>query len=935
MRRFVFIIFLSLISVRLLAQIDSTRTQVNTIDSTLVDKDYVQKTALDSIARTPATKVPKSSADKPYQAPKSQIGDIETTINYHSKDSMTFDIEGQKLFLYGEAYIDYDIMVIESNSIEIDWDKQTLSSKYQTDSTGRKVGKPVFTQKNDVYETEDIVYNFKTKRALIKGVVTERDGAFMHGDDVKKNEKDELFINGGKYSTCNLADPHFFIESNKIKVIPGNKIVTGPFNLKFREIPTPLWGPFGMFPQPKHQASGIIFPSYGEEQRRGFFLRDAGYYFAFNDYVDLRLTGDIYSKGGHAVNASSNYKKRYRYSGTFNVAYNKVILDDDIENPTESNDYSVRWSHRPESRGNSSFSSSVNIQTRTFNTNNNIVAQNFQQSIQSQFASNVSYNQKFQGTPFNMAINARHSQNVATGIANLSLPDFSLNMNRIYPFKKVIDNSNSPLAKLSFSHNFVAKNEFTNSPAPTLGNGINVLNEAPPEEEPLELFSNLGALYDRARIGGRHAIPVSTSVSLLKVLVLSPSFNYQEVWYTRELDYTFIEAENGVRVDTIDGFSRAGSWSSGAALNTRLYGTAFFKEGSKIQAIRHVAIPSLSFNFSPDFGSERYGVWEEVQIDTLGNTRRLSKYQGFAYGSPNGAKSQTMSFELGNNIEMKIRDDKDSLQDSKKVKLFDNLSIRSGYNFAADSFKLGNITWNARTSFLKGALSLNLGGAFDPYIYKVVSESTNAGGVTTIRDRRLDQYAWNHGGGLGQLASLNTSVNLRLKPRTNKKGESTDTTDDDPYNRTDTFGGPGFLDPNAIQDDQGLGTPEEIAYIRQNPQEYVDFDLPWSLSVQYSINRRKSGLQDAVITQVMSFNGSVALTPKTQVTFRSGYDFDRKDITTTNISISRDLHCWSLSFNYVPFGRFQSFNLSIRPKSPLLQQLKLDRRRSFQDNFNN
>lgn len=894
--------------------------------SDLINNDSIQNLSIaDSVL---------NNSTSPRAMPSTQTGDIETTINYNAKDSMVFDIEGQKLLLYGDAYIDYDIMIIESNSIEIDWDKQTLSSKYETDSTGRKVGKPVFTQKNEVYETEDIVYNFKTKRALIKGVVTERDGAFMHGEDVKKNEEDELFIKGGKYSTCNLADPHFFIESDKIKVIPGNKIVTGPFNLKFREIPTPLWGPFGMFPQPKHQASGIIFPSYGEEQRRGFFLRDAGYYFAFNDYIDLRLTGDLYSKGGHAVSANSNYRKRYKFSGSFNFAYNKILLNDDIENPTESNDYSVRWSHRPETRGNSSFSSSVNIQTRTFNTNNNLVLQNPQQGIQSQFASNVGYNQKFQGTPFNMALNARHSQNVATGIANLSLPDFALNMSRIYPFKKVVSNSKSPLAKLSFSHNFVAKNEFTNSAAPSLGSGINVLNEAPEEEEPLELFSNLGKLYDRAKIGGRHSIPVSTSVSFLKVLTLNPSFNYQEVWYTRELDYTFIEEENGVRVDTVDGFSRAGSWSSGASLNTRLYGTAFFKEGGRIQAIRHVATPSVSFSYSPDFGSERYGVWDDVQIDTLGNTRRLSKYQGFAYGSPNGSKSETMSFSLSNNIEMKIRDDKDSLSESRKVKLFDNLSMSSGYNFAADSFKLNNITWNARTSFFKGALSLNVGGTFDPYVYKVVSETTNALGVTTIQDRRLDQYAWNHGGGLGNLSAVNTSVNLRLKPRKDSKGKDTNNEDDDPYNRTDTFNGPGFNDPNSIENSD-LGTPEQIEYIRQNPQEYVDFDLPWSMNIQYSINRRKRGLQDATITQSMSFNGSVALTQKTQVTFRSGYDFERKEVTITNISVNRDLHCWSLSFNYVPFGRFQSFNLSIRPKSPLLQQLKLDKRRSFQDNFRN
>ena len=927
MRRYVFTIITIIFSVTLFAQTDSVKVapampattnispeaEINA-DSTLliVENDSI------SGNESPSTKT----------APKS---DIETTINYSAKDSMIFDTESKKLFLYGNTHIDYDVMSIESNSTVIDWDKRTLSSKYDVDSTGRKVGKPVFTQKDEVYETEDIVYNFKNKRALIKGVVTERDGAFMHGEDVKKNEFDELFITGGKYSTCNLADPHFFIESDKIKVIPGNKIVTGPFNLKFREIPTPLWGPFGMFPQPKRKASGIIFPSYGEEQRRGFFLRDAGYYFAFNDYIDLRLTGDIYSKGATGLNASSNYRKRYKFSGGLNFTYLKNVSND-VENPLESSDYTFRWNHRPETRGNSSFSSSVNIQTRSYNQNNLVLNQSYDRQINSQFASNVGYTQKFQGTPFNMALNARHSQNVATGAASLSLPDFSLNMNRIYPFKKVISNSKSPIAKISFSHNFVAKNEFSNalpSPSP-LGGGINVINapEVDPEAEPLELFSNLKELYPQAKIGGRHTIPVSTSFNLLKFFTVSPSINYQEVWYLRELNYTWVEEENGVRIDTIDGFSRAGSWNSGASMNTRLYGTHFFKGDGKIQAIRHVATPSVSFSYSPDFGDPKYGVWQNVQIDSLGNTTRLSKYNGFAYGSPNGSKSETMSFSLSNNLELKVKDLKDSTQDYKKVKLFDNFAVSSGYNFAADSFKLSNINWNARTSFFKGAMSVSVSGTFDPYMYELISESTNAAGVRTIRDRRLDKYTWNNGQGIGNLSSLNTAISLRLKPKSSKKDQN----NEDPYDVANNLN-----DPNQYQDPTDLTATavgdEEAAYILQNPQEYVDFKLPWSLNIQYSINRRQTGFQEASLTQTTSFSGSLALTEKTQVSFRSGYDLKAKEVTITSISVNRDLHCWSLSFNYVPFGRFQSFNLSIRPKSSLLQQLKLDKRRSFQDNF--
>ena len=928
MRRYVFSIFTIILSVTLFAQTDSVKVTPAIPSSEITPSELTINTDSANLLLASDT-IPKIA--KPTQTPAKK-GDIETTINYSAKDSMIFDTESKKLFLYGKTHIDYDVMSIESNSTIIDWDKRTLSSKYDLDSTGRKVGKPVFTQKDEVYETEDIVYNFKNKRALIKGVVTERDGAFMHGEDVKKNEFDELFITGGKYSTCNLADPHFFIESDKIKVIPGNKIVTGPFNLKFREIPTPLWGPFGMFPQPKRKASGIIFPSYGEEQRRGFFLRDAGYYFAFNDYIDLRLTGDIYSKGATGLNASSNYRKRYKFSGGVNFSYLKNVSNE-VENPLERTDYSIRWNHRPETRGNSSFSSSVNIQTSSYNQNNLVLNQSYDRQISSQFASNVGYSQRFQGTPFNMNLNARHSQNVATGIANLSLPDFSLNMNRIYPFKKVISNSKSPIAKISFSHNFVAKNEFSNAPVSSapLGGGINVINasETDVDAEPLELFSNLKELYPQAKIGGRHSIPVSTSFNLLKFFTVSPSVSYQEVWYLRALEYTWVDEEKGIRIDTVDGFSRAGSWSSGASMNTRLYGTHFFKGDGKVQAVRHVATPSVSFSYSPDFGDPKYGVWQDVQIDSLGNTRRLSKYNGFAYGSPNGSKSETMSFSLSNNLELKVKDLKDSTKDYKKVKLFDNFSMSSGYNFAADSFKLSNINWNARTSFFKGAMSVSVNGTFDPYMYELISESTNASGVRSVNDRRLDKYTWNNGQGIGNLSALNTSVSLRLKPKSKRK----DKDNEDPYDVANNL-----ADPNSYQDPTDLNNPalqdnEEAAYILQNPQEYVDFKLPWSLNIQYSINRRQSGFEEANITQSTSFSGSLALTDKTQVSFRSGYDFKAKEVTITSISVNRDLHCWALSFNYVPFGRFQSFNLSIRPKSSLLQQLKLDKRRSFQDNF--
>lgn len=874
---------------------------------------------LTNVVITDSTALPDSLhlIDSTSLTEKERENDIETTINYTAQDSMLFDLDNQKLYLYGDTHIDYGAITLDADQTSIDWSQRAINSRFIYDSLGRKRGKPVFSQGSEVYETDDILYNFKTKRAIIKGIITEQEGAFMHGEDVKKNEEDELFIRGAKYTTCNLSDPHFFIESEKLKVVPGNKVVSGPFNLKFREVPTPLWFPFGMFPQPRKKATGIVFPSYGEERRRGFFLRDGGYYLGFSEYFDLRLTGDIYSKGGYSFNALSNYKVRYKFNGSLSFAYNRN-LSDDIEQPLDNKDYWIRWSHRPETRGNSSFSASVNGGSRSYNNNVNLVNQDFQRSISSDFTSNISYSQRFRNLPFNMTTSLRQTQNIQTGIYSMTLPDFSLNMNRIYPFKNLIKSSNNPISKISFNHNFVAKNEFSNAPlkAPSF---LELADDEAIPDDTLKLRGdNLKEIYDRARIGGRHSIPLSTSFNLLKFFTVSPSFNYQEVWYTRELDFNggYNEAIGGVDIDTIEGFSRAGSWSSGASLNTRLYGMYYIRGIEAIEAIRHVMTPSLSFSYNPDFGSDAHGVYETLIVDSLGRERRVSKYEGFVYGSPTGSESRSLSFSLTNNLEMKVRTKNDTVNEFKKVKIFENLSVNTGYNFAADSFRLGNVGWNARTSFFNKKVNLTLSGSFDPYMY--AEDGTTSG-------QRIDRYAWNNGQGIGNLSTLNTAISFSLQPKGSETSEDRDRNAMGPPNT--------LMNPEGIEESP-FGTEEEKEYILQNPEEYVDFDLPWSLRVSYNINRRKTGLEDAMISSHgLQFSGSLGLTGKTQISFNSGYDLKNKDFTQTRVTVNRDLHCWTLDFFWVPFGRYQSFGLTIRPKASLLQDLKIEKRRSFNDFF--
>jgi lipopolysaccharide export system protein LptA len=588
-----------------------------------------------------------------------QKSEIETTINYSAKDSIFYDLKSQKIKLYGNSKIDYGEINLEAYEILVDWNDKTLDANYLTDSTGKKIGKPIFSEGNQSYETDKITYNFDSRKAKIKGIVTQLDDAYMQGEDVKKNEEDELFISHAMYTTCNLEEPHFHISSGKIKVIPGKKVVSGPFHLKFGDVPTPLGFIFGMFPQPKKKVSGLIMPNYGEEKRRGFYLRDGGYYFAVNDHIDLRLTGDVYSKGSYGMTLGSSYKKRYSYSGNLRFNYNKSKLGD-FENPSTSNDFSFSWSHTPDAKGKSSrFSSSVNFQTNSYNQNKNLVYSDFNESINAQFNSNISYTKTFKGSPFNLSANLRHSQNVQTKKVNLTLPDVSYNMSRIYPFKNLGKLGKTALGKISISHRFNGKIELTNGSVGNSLSGLNILNSSNNFSEQIDFnMDNLNSIIDRSKIGGKHTIPISTSFNLLKYFTVSPSVNYNEIWYFKKLSYNYNELEDGIEIDTTNSFQRAWSYSSAFALSTRIYGTVFFKKG-KIKAIRHVISPEISMSFSPDFTKPKFGYYENVQINSEGDTKLLSKYENFLFGSPRIGSSASMNFYIGNNLEMKVVDKND------------------------------------------------------------------------------------------------------------------------------------------------------------------------------------------------------------------------------------------------------------------------------------
>ncbi|WP_185154330.1 putative LPS assembly protein LptD [Fulvivirga sp. M361] len=850
-------------------------------DSTLLEADSLATSALDS-----ADVAPEPS------------GDIETTINYSARDSINFSVDTRIVKLYGDAKITYGSIELEADHIVIDYTNNTLSANGQLDSTGTRVGYPIFKNGSEVYETRDITYNFKTGRARITEVVTQQGEGYLHGETVFKNEKNELFSIDNTYTTCNLRNPHFRIRAKRTKAIPDDKIIAGPFNLEINDVPTPLGFFFGMFPAKNEASSGIIVPSYGEEQRRGFFLRGGGYFFDISDYVKTAVRGDIYSKGGHGLNVSTVYKTRYKNNGSVNFNYTNLRTSDNIEVEDSQNDFRLTWTHTPESKGRSRFSASVNAATSTFNSNNFLGINNDPNNprldaFTRKLNSTVTYSTTF-GSLFSLGLSARHNQDISTREVNLLLPSLTFNMSNIYPFRSKTGSNAGVLSKLSLRYTLTGTNDITNNLG-RIGSDAATDSIAPFD------FDNLGTFLETARRGFRHSIPLATSFKLLKHFTASPSFNYDERWYFEQLEYGIDpeNSSNAIVIDTLNGFNRISTYSTSLGVNTRLYGTYFFKKGS-VQAIRHVINPSLSFSYSPDFSAERFGYYQRLTNEE-GEEILADRYRGFAFGSASSGESGSIGLSLTNTLEMKVKTKKDTTDQARKVPILNNFGFSTSYNIVADSFKLANISVRANTALFERKLNVNFTGTLDPYIYR--EDGTESG-------RRIDQFSWNNGKGIGQLSRATVALSTNLNPKARDK----DAKQNDKINESEL-------------------SPEEKEFLFNNPDAYVDFEIPWSLRINYNLNYTKQGLSTSEITQTLRFSGDLSLSEKWKLNFNSGYDFENKEFTTTTLGINRDLHCWVMDFNWTPFGRFTSYTFTIRVKSSLLQDLKIDRNRSFFDQF--
>ncbi len=864
--------------------------------------------------------------------------DISTSVTYSCADSMRYDAGKKTFFLYKDSKIDYGDISLKAALIDVNYSTNVVNSTGVPDSTGRNRGIPIFQQGNTKYVSQKIKYNFKTKKGIISEVVTQQGEGYLHGETVKKNPNNEMYVSHAQYTTCNLAHPHFYINAPKLKMIPGDRLITGPFNMVFAGVPTPLGFAFGVFPTPKSQAAGIVVPAYGEAKDLGFFLRGGGYYFPIKDYADVKILGDIYSKGSYGLNVFSNYKVRYKYTGRLSLSYiNRKAGEEGLESITEN--YWLSWSHTPQNYGSSSFSASVNMGSSSYNTR---FAQNLSNHLQQSFNSNVSYSKTFTGTPFNFSAAASQNQNVSNGEANFTLPNMSVNMNRIYPFKRANSTSKAWYSQINTAYSLTATNEFSNAkvgPTKIPGNGLSDVVYNAAGDTALGL-SQIGTVLKRGKISAHHSIPVSTTITAFKYFNISPSFTFNQTFYTKKYNYSYNRDTYTVHVDTINGLSQFYNYNTSAGVTTRVYGTYFIRKG-RLEAIRHTLIPSVSYGYTPDFSDSKYGFFQKVQTDKLiGKPAKMTTVSHW-YGlgqEPTSGRSSAMSFSLINQVEAKVKTvtkeetgadtakatglngapsntskpaaDAPRKKFEKKM-ILDNLGLTGSYNFLATNYKLSNLNLTARTK-LFNRFDVNMGAVLDPYQYiHEIPEATTANPDKIIPANdpgvRIDRYAWSEGRfSIGTIRSFTINFGTSFNPKAGKK-------------RTYT------------KRDLSMYTPEQMNYLISNPDLYVDWTIPWNLSMQYNMYYTKNGLSAGKRTQTVNFNGDLSLTTNWKIGASSGYDLEQRQFGLTNINIYRNLHCWEMRVNWIPFGQLQSYTLDINVKASILQDLKLSRRNSWYD----
>ena len=815
--------------------------------------------------------------------------DISTTIKYNASDSIRFNVFTQEVILYKNAWVDYGDMKLDADLITINWSKSIITATYTTDSSGRKVGVPHFIDGNNEYTAEKIIYNYKTKKGYISNIVTSDGEGYLTGENALKDDKDNLLIDGAKYTTCNMAEPHYHFRLRKTKVVNKKKVYTNFFNLYIDEIPMPLGLPFGIFPMANKKSSGIIIPTWGEAASRGFFLRDGGYYWAVNDYIGAKFLGEIYSNGGWGSSANIDYKKRYSYSGDVDFSYRDIVRNGDQYDRTSTKDYRLRWVHTPQSRGGKSFSSNVNYATTSYYANNTI---NVNNNLANTLNSTVRYYVPIKNTPFNATFNLAHDQNNQTGIVNMSLPDFNLSMNRITPFKSATSTGKKSTFKkfyesISVQYNFDMENKISN--APNINRfPFDIANEVNRDTVGFTA-ENFGTIWQNKELGMKHTIPINGTMKL-GPFSLNGNFTYSDYWYPKSFDYDYNSDSAAVLVTQNNGFQRTNSYNGGANLTTNLYGMYSFL-GKRQRQIRHTVRPSLGMSMAPDY-TKNSSIFSDVQVNELGETVTISKFNGLLFTAPSSKKSASLTFGIQNVLEMKNKSIKDTTVEYKKTKLLESFNVNSSYNFAADSLNLAKFNINANTN-LFNVLNVRFNSTLDPYTFKLDSNGNQY---------RVNTLAWEDNQGIGNFESWSLALSTNLNPQAFKSRYK-----------------------NQAQ------LPENVRSLLDDPANYVDFNIPWSLNISYTYTENQVGFNRPKATQSLQASGDIKISQSWKIGYNAAYDFENKKIVTPRLNIYKDLHCWEMRFAWVPYGPQQMYEFYINVKASVLQDLKWSRRRSYYD----
>lgn len=849
----------------------------------LPKKDSIISKKLDTILNKK-----KDSVSLDTIKPKESIEDIITHV---AKDYTIQNAKTKKVTLYNEANIKYTDIDLKAGIIVVDYTKNTLFAKGIIDSTGY-TQKPVFKQGTEESEQDSIIYNFKSKRAIIYGLKTKQGEMFTYGTKTKRVNDSTIYVRKIRFTTSEKENPDYYIGTNKAKIVPGKKIIVGGSQLYIADVPTPLFLPFAYFPITQTSVSGFLIPAFDTgSSARGIGFQNGGYYFAISDYIDLGITGDAFSNGSWGFRANSNYNKRYRFNGTFNFSFeNNISGIRGFDDFSKSNNFNVRWSHNQDGKAspNSRFTASVNLgSSRFFRESQNQF--NIAQTQTNTFNSSINYSKTFVGTPFNVNVTATHQQNTNTQEITMTLPSLNLNMNRIYPFAGKDGVQKNAIQKMGFNYTL---------------DGKYLINTTDDEFLTAKMF-------ETARAGMQHRTGTNTNFKAFRYFTVSPSINYEEVWQFDYIQKEYDATENIVVTDTLSGFKSFREYNTGVSLSTNIYGTFNFKKG-RLKGIRHTFRPSISYSYTPDFAQKH------IQQVRSGNApddfEEYTAFDNGIFGGPSSGLSNSIGISLNNVLEAKLAPkDPDSDKEDEKITLLNNLNFSTNYNIAADSLRLSPVSFSAGTRLFNNKLSVNLNGSLDPY--KVVASSTGS-------PVRINQF----NATFLRLTNANLTANYSISSEDFKKDKKDDNKDEqrDPNNSSDIIGA--NIDPTIRDGRRVSNTANTSNKDKNKTAELYNVDIPWSINLAYSTNYNNNGLDGGEVgVHSIMFSGNVELSPKWKLGYSSGYDVKNGAFTFSRFNFTRDLDSWNFNFNWVPFGTNSSYTFFIGVKSSVLADLKWDK----------